>query len=59
MMLLKNTKERTRFLRFALVGSIGAVIDGGVANLLIFFGILPADWAKDISFALAVTSNFL
>jgi putative flippase GtrA len=59
MMILKNSQERTRFLRFALVGSIGAVIDGGVANLIIYAGILPADWAKDISFTLAVTSNFL
>jgi putative flippase GtrA len=59
MMILENSRERSRFLRFALVGSIGAVIDGGVANLIIVAGILPADWAKDISFALAVTSNFL
>ena len=31
---VKNNKEVTRFLRFAVVGTIGAVVDFGVFNLL-------------------------
>lgn len=60
-MILSNTKERTRFVRFAIVGSIGAVIDFGVFNLLtnfVDFFKSNAVWASVISFILAVISNF-
>lgn len=60
-MILTNTRERTRFLRFAIVGAIGAVIDFGVFNLLTHS--IPyfrdnAVFAQAISFTLAVFSNF-
>ena len=58
-MILTNTKERSRFMRFAIVGSIGAVIDFGVFNILTnFFGVV-AVISSVISFSLAVCSNFL
>ena len=60
-MIIANTKERTRFFRFAIVGSIGAIIDFGVFNLLtvmlVFFR-QNAVFAQGISFILAVVSNF-
>ena len=31
---LKNSREFTRFLRFAVVGIVGAVVDFGIENLL-------------------------
>jgi putative flippase GtrA len=60
-MILTNTRERTRFIRFAIVGAIGAAIDFGVFNFLTHF--VPyfrenAVFAQAISFTLAVFSNF-
>lgn len=56
--LLTNPRERTRFLRFAVVGIIGAVVDFGTFNLLNgLFGV-PAVWASVISFSAAIISNF-
>lgn len=58
-MILTDSKERVRFLKFATVGAIGAAIDFGVMNLLAHFlnmGLVPAG---TISFICAVTSNFL
>ncbi len=53
------TQEKTRFFRFAVVGSIGAVVDFGVFNLLIqVFGVRPV-WANVVSFSVAVVSNFV
>jgi putative flippase GtrA len=58
-MIITNPKERSRFLRFAVVGIIGAVIDFGVFNLLSqVFGV-KAVVASVISFSLAVCSNFI
>ena len=57
--ILTNSKERERFLKFAAVGVVGAVIDFGVMNLLTqLFGmdLVPAG---TISFICAVTSNFI
>ena len=54
-----NSKERSRFLRFAVVGAIGAVVDFGIFNLLSSTKILPAIWASVVSFICAVVSNFL
>jgi putative flippase GtrA len=59
MILLKDVKERERFLKFAVVGTIGAVIDFGVMNLLtqaMGMSLVPAG---TISFTCAVTSNFI
>lgn len=58
-MILGNSKERTRFIRFAIVGISGAVVDFGVLNLLTLvlkMGFIPA---SVISFIAAVLNNFL
>ena len=55
---LTNPRERTRFLRFAVVGIIGAVIDFGVMNLLVGLFSAPLVLAGSISFCAAVISNF-
>jgi len=58
-MIITNTQERTRFLRFALVGAVGAVVDFGFFNL--FSGVLgiSAVLASVFSFIAAVVSNFI
>jgi len=58
-MILTNTQERTRFLKFAVVGTIGAVVDFGVFNLLTATSDIAAIWASAISFIAAVISNFV
>ncbi len=60
-MILTNAKERSRFIRFAIVGAIGAVIDFSVFNFLtnlVTFFKENVVWASVISFILAVISNF-
>lgn len=59
MILLKDVKERERFLKFAVVGVIGAVIDFGVMNLLTQAAGMSLVTAGTISFICAVTSNFV
>jgi putative flippase GtrA len=58
-MIITDPQERARFMRFAFVGVIGAVVDFGVANLLT--GVAHMDFviASIISFTAAVVSNFL
>jgi putative flippase GtrA len=51
-------KERTRFFRFLVVGTIGAVVDFGVMNLLVNLFNTPLVLAGTISFICAVLSNF-
>ena len=58
-MIITNRQERTRFLRFALVGAIGAVVDFGTFNLLTQLTAITAVVASMISFSAAVTSNFI
>ncbi len=58
-MILKDTKERNRFLKFAFVGLLGAVIDFGVMNLLTHLADMPLVIAGTISFTCAVASNFI
>lgn len=56
--IIGSQRERTRFLRFAVVGGIGSVIDFGVMNLLnhgMGFSLVAAG---TISFVAAVISNF-
>ena len=57
--ILTNSKERERFLKFAAVGVIGAVIDFGVMNLLTQVGTMDLVPAGTISFICAVASNFI
>lgn len=59
MILLTNVKERERFLKFAVVGVFGAVIDFGVMNLLTQAAGMPLVPAGTISFICAVISNFI
>ena len=56
--ILTNSRDRTRFLRFAIVGFIGLVIDGGVYNVLVYVFFAPLDIAGTISFIPAILSNF-
>jgi len=55
----RNRKELKRFLKFMFVGGIGAVIDFGVLNILAHVLDIDLPIAGTISFAMAVTSNFL
>ena len=54
-----NRKELARFVKFSLVGTLGAVIDFGVLNLLIQLAGFPKLTANTCSFTLAVISNFI
>lgn len=56
--IITNGQERTRFIRFLVVGTIGAVVDFGVMNLLVKFFSMPLVWAGTISFICAIISNF-
>jgi putative flippase GtrA len=56
---LFNPKERERFIKFAVVGFIGAVVDFGAFNVLIKLLHIPVVIASIISFSAAVTSNFI
>lgn len=58
-MILTDNKERTRFLKFAVVGAFGAVIDFGVMNLLTHLANMRLVYAGTVSFLCAVVSNFI
>ena len=53
-----NAYELVRFIKFALVGTLGAVIDFGVLNILVLSFGVPKVWANTCSFTAAVVSNF-
>jgi putative flippase GtrA len=55
---LTNSAERTRFLKFLVVGMIGALVDFGVMNILTHFLGMALVIAGTISFICAVISNF-
>jgi putative flippase GtrA len=59
MKLLTNRQERTRFLKFMVVGAIGAVVDFGIMNLLTHLFDTPLVVAGTISFVCAIISNFV
>ena len=56
--IVTNPRERTRFLRFAVVGAIGAVVDFGIANLLVYVFYASLVVGGTISFICAILSNF-
>jgi putative flippase GtrA len=56
---LVNEKEGKRFVRFAIVGTIGAIIDFGVFNILTIVFSFPSIYSSIFSFLVAVISNFL
>jgi len=54
-----NAKEINRFIKFALVGALGAVIDFTLLNLLhgsLGWGLF---WANTVSVSAAIVSNFV
>jgi len=57
-LLQDNRKELTRFFKFAVVGTIGALVDFGTLNLLIQLAGFDKFWANTCSFTVAVISNF-
>ena len=57
--ILYDTRERTRFLKFAVVGTIGAIVDFGIANLLVYGIQVNLVAAGTISFICAIISNFV
>lgn len=59
MRLVANKKERTRFIKFGVVGLIGSVIDFGVFNLLTLNFEVSSIPSSVISFSLAVINNFI
>lgn len=59
MSLIKSKKERTRFIKFAIVGAIGSVIDFGVFNLLTLAFNVSSIASSIVSFSLAVINNFI
>jgi putative flippase GtrA len=54
-----NRKEVVRFLKFAVVGTVGAVIDFGTLNLLVQLAASPKVLANTLSFSAAMISNFI
>lgn len=56
---LNNRLERTRFLKFMVVGVIGAIIDFGIMNLFSKVFGMALTLAGTISFICAILSNFL
>ncbi len=56
--ILKDPLERTRFIKFAIVGALGALIDFGIMNLLVWLVKATLVLAGSISFICAVISNF-
>jgi len=56
---VKHSRERTRFLKFAVVGIIGAIVDFGIANLLRRVFGTSLGFAGTVSFICAIISNFI
>lgn len=59
MILVKNKQERIRFLRFLIVGSIGALVDFSVMNFLSHTLDMSLVFAGSISFICAIINNFI
>jgi len=54
----RDSRERTRFFKFAVVGAVGALVDFGVANILVYAFNIGLIAAGTISFLCAIISNF-
>ena len=54
-----HQKELGRFIKFSVVGTLGAVIDFGILNLLVQLAGFPKVPANICSFTVAVISNFI
>lgn len=57
--IVTNQRERVRFIRFTVVGTIGAVVDFSTFHILESVIGVRAVWASVFSFTAAITSNFL
>jgi putative flippase GtrA len=57
--MIRDVKERNRFIKFAIVGAGGALIDFGVMNLLTHLANMQLVLAGTLSFICAVASNFV
>ena len=53
-----NRKELVRFVKFAIVGAGGSVVDFGILNLMHRVFGWPLLWSNVLSFSMAVLSNF-
>ncbi|NWG35314.1 MAG: GtrA family protein [Chloroflexi bacterium] len=58
-MIVIDNKEHVRFVKFAVVGAVGSLIDIGVMNLMTQTFHLPLVVGGSISFVCAVANNFL
>lgn len=58
-MTVLDSRERVRFIKFAIVGAIGSLVDIGVMNLMTLVFKLPLVIGGSISFVCAVTNNFI
>jgi len=58
-MILADHRERGRFIKFAVVGAMGSVVDLGVMNVVTRVFYLPLVIAGSISFVCAVINNFI
>jgi len=54
-----DKREHVRFVKFAVVGAIGSVVDIGVMNLTTQVFLLPLVIGGSISFVCAVVNNFI
>lgn len=59
MILIRDAKERTRFIKFAVVGSIGFAVDFSTYNLVRNLLRFSPELSSVFSFSVAVLSNFL
>lgn len=59
MKIFSDPKERAKFIRFAIVGTLGSVVDFGIFNLLATLLKVPAIGASVVSFSVAVVNNFI
>lgn len=57
--LLKDRDEQRRFIKFAVVGASGSVVDFGVFNLLASVLGVNSTISQAVSFSLAVLNNFI
>jgi putative flippase GtrA len=55
---IDNRRELGRFVKFAIVGAFGAVIDFAVLNLMHKYFGWPLLWANTLSVSIAILSNF-
>lgn len=55
----RSRREAKRFIKFAIVGALGAITDFALLNVLVIFGGLPPIVANAFSFSAAVAQNFI